>query len=341
MDNHTKTTIAILPLADLEVGQEADSFVLLAEKELLHTKDGKPFYKVVFRDTAKEIPTIPIWSDGPIFEECKRNWTVGKFYKIRALLRTTKLYGQQLEVRRIREIMDGDKQEGFDPNLCRPASNFQPEAMYNEILAIAKIHTGKRKLFNLITRIFKNNRNAIHESAAARQHHHAYAGGLLEHTLNVTKTAVFLADHYRLTYPKLPVPFSKPLVVAGAILHDIGKIRELRNDAVVSHHTTEGELFGHALLGRDIVREHAIAVELETPIRVHLEHIILSHQRFPDWGAMKPPMSLEAVLVHTADSCDALFGSYVNVFTQDDTSDDITSAKNRLGHALFRGTVSE
>ena len=339
MDNHPKTNIIILPLAELEIGQEADSFVLLAEKELLHTKDSKQFYKAVFRDTAKEIPTVPIWSDSPIFEECKRNWTVGKFYKIRALLRSTPKYGQQLEIRRIREIMDGDKEDGFDPNLCRPASKYKPEAMYNEILAIAKTHVGKGKLLNLIMRIFKENRNAIQESAAARHHHHAYAGGLLEHSLNVAKTAVALADHYKASYPKLPVPFSKPLIVAGAILHDIGKIHELRNDAVVSHHTTEGELFGHALLGRDIVREHAIAVELETPLRVHLEHIILSHQRFPDWGAMKPPMSLEAVLVHTADSCDALFGSYLNVLLQDETPGDLTSAKNRLGHALFRGTV--
>ena len=333
----TTPGIAIVTLTDLEPEQEADAFVLLAEKELVTPKKGQPFYRVVFRDANREIPTVPIWPDGQFYDDCKKNWMAGTYYKIRTRLRVTEKYGSQLEIHRIRDIMDSDKQDGFDPTQCRPGSRFSSEAMYDEILALAKTHVGKGKLLSLITRIFKDHRQTVLETAAARNHHHTFVGGLLEHTLSVTKTAIFLADHYKSAYPKLPNAFSKPLVVAGAILHDIGKIRELRTDVISAHHTTEGDLIGHALLGRDFVRDYGKLVELDPKTQMHLEHIIISHGRFPDWGAPKPPMSLEAVLVHSADCCDALFGSYVNVLLQDETPGELTSPKNRLGHAIFRG----
>jgi len=336
----------ILTLSNLQPEQEADVFVLLAEKELVTPKKGgKPFYKAVFRDAERKIPMVPIWTDHPFYDECKKNWETGKYYKIRVKLRVTEKYGSQLEIHRIRKIMPSDAQDGFDPTLCRPGSHVSSEAMYDELLALAKTHIGKGKLLNLITQIFKDYRQAILETAAARNHHHTFVGGLLEHTLSVTKTAIFLADHYLAAYPKLsakhpqPVAFSKPLVVAGAILHDIGKIRELRTDTISSHHTTDGDLIGHAVLGRDFVRDYGKIVELEQNVQTHLEHIVLSHARFADWGAPKPPMSLEAILVHSADCCDAMFGSFVNVLSEDETTGEITSRNNRLGHALYRGQM--
>lgn len=333
-----RNNITIIPLSELEAEQEADMFTLLTEKELFHTKSGKSFYRAVFRDADREIPTVPIWSDSPLFNECQEIWSVGEFYKIRALLRNTVQYGQQLEIHRIRPIMEGDHKDGFDPNRCRPASHLSTDAMYEEILAIAKKHLGKGKLLNLITRIFKDHRKALRDCAASRFHHHNFVGGLLEHTLNVVKTAVFLAEQYSNAYQKLPCSFSKALVVAGAILHDIGKIRELHTDSISSHYTEEGELIGHSLLGRDIVREYGKTVEMDPKELLHLEHILISHLKHPDWGAPKPPMSLEAVLVHTADSCDALFGTFVHCMLQDETKGNFTSSKNRLGHAILRGT---
>ncbi|MCL2349546.1 MAG: HD domain-containing protein [Planctomycetaceae bacterium] len=324
----------ILPLSQLESGQECDLFALLAEKEMLTTKEGKPYIRVNFRDFLREVK-FPIWADAPWFEECKQNWEAGQFYKIRALYRMTH-YGPQLEIRKIRPVTEADKSDGFDPNQCRPSSRFSPESMFDELLALAKTHCGKGSLSQLITRIFKKHRNAILDSVAARNHHHVFFGGLLEHTLMVTKTAVFLADSYLANYPELKPRLSKPLTVAGAILHDIGKIRELRYDVVTAHHTTEGEMIGHAVLGRDFVRDHASEAGLEPDVQMQLEHIILSHQRFADWGAPKPPMSLEALLVCHADSCDAMFGTYCRVMEQDDMPGEIISRKNILGHPLYK-----
>ncbi|MDR1383369.1 MAG: HD domain-containing protein [Planctomycetaceae bacterium] len=330
----SKPQISIIPLSQIETGQECDVFVLLAEKELLTTRDGKPYIRVNFRDAVREV-RFPIWADAPLFEDCKQNWEVGEFYKLRAIYRNTQ-YGPQLEIRKIRPVTDADQADGFDANQCRPSSRFSSEAMYDEILTLAKTHCGKGKLYQLIVQIFKQNRDAILDTAAARNHHHVFFGGLLEHTLMVTRTAVFLADLYLTNYPELKTRLSKPLVIAGAILHDVGKIRELRYDVVAAHHTTEGDLIGHAVLGRDFVRDFGREVELDPEIQTQLEHIIISHPRFTDWGAAKPPMSLEALLVSHADSCDAMFGTYCRVIEQDDMSGEITSRKNILGYALLK-----
>ena len=88
---------------------------------------------------------------------------------------------------------------------------------------------------------------------AARHNHHAFVGGLLEHTLSVTRTRLFLADKYAEYYPDMQPPLDKGMVVAGAILHDIGKLREYDCRPEGAAFSAEGALIGHMLLGRDIV----------------------------------------------------------------------------------------
>lgn len=327
-------TPPIIPLSELEDGQEADVFVMLAEKETHKTRDGKPYIKVMFRDVRREV-RFPVWSDLPIYEDCRDNWKVGMFYKLRALYRVSS-FGPQLDIRRIRLAVDADRKDGFDPLQCRETSPFPSEAMYEELLALAAGNIGKGKLLNLVTRIFKDNRQALLESAAARHNHHAYYGGLLEHTLSVAKIAVALCDHYDTATPKRKGTISRPLVVAGAILHDIGKLREMRTESAYTYHTTEGALIGHVVIGRDYVRDYAVAVELEPEIRIRLEHIILAHQGRPEWGSPKPPMSMEAVIVHHADAVDALLGVHENIRKADDTPGEITSRKNILGHGILK-----
>ncbi len=329
----TTPNLSIVALSQMENNQESDFFALLAEKELHQTKEGKPYLKVAFRDSFR-IVRFPIWSDIPIYKDFK-TLRAGTFCKLRALYRITG-YGPQLEIRRIRAVNDEDAKDGFDPALLRPASQFPLESMFDEILAIASDHVGKGPLLNLITKIFKENRDAILVGVAARQHHHTFCGGLLEHTLSVTRIAVSLVDHYHSMYPECKKEISRPLVVAGAILHDMGKVREFTHEVASPQHSVAGELIGHMLQGRDMVREAARGLNLNPAVQTHLEHIIISHQRFADWGSPKPPMSLEAMLVHHADSCDALVGSFRNVFAQEEGESELTSKKNVIGYPLLK-----
>ncbi|MDR1964388.1 MAG: HD domain-containing protein [Planctomycetaceae bacterium] len=326
--------LSIVALHEMEPNQEADFFALLSEKELLKTKKGKPYLQVVFRDAFREI-RFPVWSDAAVYKEF-RNLKAGTFCKLRAKYLVTPNFGPQLEIRRIRQVTDEDAKDGFDPLMLRPKSPLPLEKMFEELQRIAAVQIGKGNLHHLVTKILKEHRAAILTCVAARHHHHCYIGGLLEHTLSVAKISVALVDHYHKTYPERQGEISRGLVVAGAILHDIGKVREYEPELGSLRHSTEGELIGHALLGRDMIREAAKEIELEPAVRTQLEHIVVAHQRFPDWGAAKPPMSLEAMIVHHADSCDALLGCFWNTFSQDMTDHELTSKKNVLGYPLLK-----
>lgn len=335
-----KPQMEIVRLSEMKPGNEADIFVLLSKKDSLLTKEGKPYYMVAFRDSILEIK-VPIWADAPFFNECKETWEPGKFYKIRGIVRMSRAFGRQLDIRKIREVGEADRLDGFDENDCRPSSRYSPESMYDEILDLARKHISDKKLLQLITRLFKDHREALLEAAAAKIHHHTFFGGLLEHTLSVTQIAVYLADHFSRLYPELKGTFSKSLIVSGAILHDIGKIREQRNEIATSEYTFEGQMIGHIVLGRDFVREYGKIVGLDPVTQTHLEHIVLSHQRLPEWGSPKPPMSLEAMLVHHADSSDALFACYLRVMELDDTEGMFTAKRNMMNYPIYRGTEAK
>jgi 3'-5' exoribonuclease len=330
--------MSIVAFHEMESNQESDFFALLSEKELLKTKQGKPYFQVVFRDAFREV-RFPVWSDAAVYKEF-RNLKPGTFCKLRATYVITSNFGAQLEIRKIRPVTDDDVKDGFDPIALRPKSPLPLETMFEELQRIAAEQLGKGNLLNLVTKILKDHRAGILTCVAARQHHHCYIGGLLEHTLSVTKIAVALVDHYHQTYPERKNNISRGLVVAGAILHDVGKVREYEPELGALRHSTEGELIGHALLSRDLIREAAKEIKLEPAIQTRLEHIVVAHQRFPDWGAAKPPMSLEAMIVHHADSCDALLGCFWNVFSQDMTDYELTSKKNVLGYPLLKPSKS-
>ncbi|HBO43520.1 MAG TPA: nucleotide-binding protein, partial [Planctomycetaceae bacterium] len=132
-------------------------------------------------------------------------------------------------------------------------------------------------------------------------------------------------------------PLDKDLVVAGGVLHDVGKLRELAVEATETHYTAEGELIGHLLLGRDMVRDAAARSDLDGETVLRLEHLILSHQRLPEWGSPKPPMTPEALLVHYADDVDAKYNMMATILTSDTTPGQVTSRKNALHQKVFRG----
>jgi 3'-5' exoribonuclease len=304
-------------------------------KEELKTREGKPYYRVAFRDAGREVG-FPIWDNSPWAAECRESWNPGIFYKIRATYRDTS-YGPQLEIRKIREAIEADAADGFDPNMLLPRSRFNCEEMFCELLTITREKILDTDLQKLTERILLENRSELLVCPAAKFHHHAFLGGLLEHVLSVTRTAVYLADRYDEQYPDMKPPLDKSLVVAGAILHDIGKLRELELAASEPAYTPAGELIGHLLLGRDMVRDVAVALELPSETLLRLEHLIIAHQRLPEWGSPKPPMTPEALIVHYADDLDAKYFMMYAILRDDGNSGPLTSSKNVLRQRVFRG----
>ena len=327
----------IVQLSEMTSGQEADLFLMMTAKEELTTKNGKPYFKVAFRDGSREVG-FPIWGDSPWAADCQQAWTPGTFYKVRAVFRESN-YGPQLEIRKIREATDADTADGFDPSMCQPHSRFDPPMMFDELTAIAEHEIADPALQSLVLSILQSNHEVLLSHAAARHNHHAYVAGLLEHTLSVTRTCIYLAEKYIEYYPDMRPPLDHGLVVAGAISHDLGKIRELDQQPQGAAYTAEGALIGHILMGRDIVRD--AAAEMESPpdaeTMLRLEHLILAHQRLPEWGSPKPPMTPEALIVHYADDLDAKFHMMVKVLEEDNNPGPLTSRKNVLYQQVFRG----
>ncbi|MDR0444831.1 MAG: HD domain-containing protein [Puniceicoccales bacterium] len=136
-------------------------------------------------------------------------------------------------------------------------------------------------------------------SPAAISMHHAYRSGLLEHTVHVTRSGVALLS----LYPEI----NPDLAIAGMLLHDIGKVLEYTRDDVPSR-TKLGTLQGHIVLGYRLVRKAALKNKLDPELTERLEHIIISHQGEPEWGAAVRPATPEAVFVSLVDNLDAKMG---------------------------------
>ena len=145
---------------------------------------------------------------------------------------------------------------------------------------------------------------------AAKGIHHAHRGGLAEHILSVMRLGHRVADHY----PML----DRDLVVAGALLHDIGKVQELAWDGGNTHYTDEGRLVGHLVMTAQTIREKSARISGFPPLlEAHLTHLVLAHHGQLDFGSPKVPMTLEAYVVHAIDSLDSRIDSWLDLMARD------------------------
>jgi 3'-5' exoribonuclease len=328
----------IVKLAELEPGEQGDFFALLVKKDRAHTREGKPFYRATFRDNGRSV-TAMIWADGGWFDDCEQHWQPGGCYKLRARYFENQ-YGPHIDLEKIRAVEPADTAAGFDPTAFHPASRFDPDQMLAELLAIAEREISDSLVRQLTIELLQEHADSLRKMAAAAHNHHAYQGGFLEHVLSVTETAVYLADKYLALYPDLEPPLSKSLVVAGAILHDIGKLLELDHQPAGAEYTPVGRLVGHLVLGRDMIRAKAATVdEFDAETLLRLEHILLSHQGLPEWGSPIPPSTPEALLVHFADDTDAKFQMMAVALSSPPpvSEPEFTSRDNPLKRRLFRG----
>jgi 3'-5' exoribonuclease len=327
----------ILRLCELVAGQQADCFALLAAKERALTRDGKPYYRATFRDKSRSAVTM-IWSGGPWFTKCESEWRAGQFYKLRCTY-SESAYGPQLELERVREVQDADRDSGFDPQAFFEQSRFDVAELFQELVNLAETQIEDPAVRRLVVAILQEHESALMVLAAAVRNHHAFAGGWLEHVLSVARTCVYLADKYLAYYPNTHPRLSKSLVVAGAILHDIGKVVELNSRATGSEFTAQGRLIGHILLGRDMVREKALRLgELDPETLLRLEHVVAAHQDSPEWGSPVAPQTLEALLVHYADDLDAKYHMMARALEAEPAPhEEFTSGDNPLKRRIFRG----
>lgn len=324
-------------LAEMSPGQTGDFFVLLAERTRSARRDGKPFYTCRFRDAGRTV-TAMIWADGPWFTACEESWQEGQFYKIRGEYGEHPTYGGQINIENIRVATDADRADGFDPLQYVERSRFDPEVLFVELAALVENEIADEPLRKLVRTILEQNAAKIKQAPATQRNFYPFAGGLLEHTLSIVHTCLLLTDHYVAHYPDVKPPLNRDLVIAGAVLHDIGRTREFGDAVANVQPTVPGRLLGHLLLGRDVVRDTARELGDVNPELVQmLEHIIVSHLALPEWGSPRLPMIPECLIIHHADDLDAKLEMYVRCLSRDKEPGPFTARDPVLGKPLFKG----
>ncbi len=327
----------LVRLAEMAPGQWGDFFALLVERTRGARRDGKPFFTCRFRDTLRTA-TCMIWSDGDFYQACEKDWQEGRFFKIRGTFQEHPTYGPQIEADNIRPVGDADKADGFDPLQFVERSRYDIDGMYQELWSLAETHIGDVPLRRLVMTILERQKTQLKQLPATQRHFYPFAGGLLEHLLSVAHTCIHLADKYVSHYPDLQPPLNRDLVIAGAILHDIGRTLELGEDVTNVQATVPGRLLGHLFLGRDLVRDTARELGDVNPELVQLlEHIIVTHLSLPEWGSPKLPLVPECLIIHHADDLDAKLEMYIRCLTRDKEPGAFTGRDPVLGRQLFKG----
>lgn len=276
-------------ISQLAAGQQFQDLFLVSKKSLAETKAGKPYLALALMDRTGEIEAR-VW-DNAINYDAQAE--VGNFVVVQA---QAKPFRDQLQLtvsslHRVDE--SGVDMAAFMPTSARPLA-----AMGDELAAvIASI--ANPPLQQLLGAIFCGETlERFQRAPAAKKLHHAFIGGLIEHTLSIVGMAEKAAAHYPL--------IDRDMLIAGALLHDLAKIEEFDFSRPPFGYTDRGRLVGHLVMGVEIVRRAALAVPAISDGQLdRLMHIILSHHGQYGFGSPVLPMTPEAILLHHLDDIDA------------------------------------
>ncbi len=325
----------LLKLSELEPGQHADFFARLAEKAPRVTRDGKAFFALSFRDARRAV-AVAVWADGPLYEECQAHWQPGGFFKLRGRYTVHDKYGPKVDVEQVRAVVERDRADGFAEADFAERSRADSARAFADLVALAG-ELADAPLRTLVQGILAVHADRLTSLPGSAQHYYPFPGGWVEHSLNVARHSVLLADRYIVQYSDLTPPLNRDLVLAGAIMHDIGRVRELDPTGPAGR-GVDGELFGHLLLGVELVRDAARDVpDLNPELLRLLCHVVYTHLKLPEWGSPKLPAIPEVLIVHHADDLDAKFEMYARCLTADTGAGPFTAADPVLRRPLLKG----
>jgi len=204
--------------------------------------------------------------------------------------------------------------------------------MFQDMLAYID-NLSSEALKKLLEAFFHDEKTAelFQRAPAAKGFHHIYLGGLLEHTLSVVRLLDGVARHY----PQL----NRDLLIAGGMLHDIGKIYEFSYDGLVSY-SDEGRMIGHLVMGVEMIDKKIDAIpDFPVQLALELRHIILSHHGEFEYGSPKRPKTMEALVIHFMDDMDAKLNAFQSFVAADaaNADSDWTSYNRFFERYLFKG----
>lgn len=304
-------------------GERVNEIFLCKHKQPAVTKNGKPYDNVILQDKTGLLDA-KIWdpdSQGiDDFDSLDYIAVMGDVTSFQGAL--------QLNIKRVRKAQEGE----YEPSDYLPVSGRDIDEMYEELKGYVN-SVENPYLKELLSGYFLEDevferRFKFH--SAAKTVHHGYVGGLLEHTLGVTKNC----DYFAKTYPVL----NKDLLLTAAMFHDIGKLAEL-STFPENDYTDEGQLLGHIMIGTEWVSERIREIE-GFPVKLgnELKHCILAHHGELEYGSPKKPALVEAVALCFADNVDAKMETMKELFEKVPEGNTQWLGYNRLMESNVRKT---
>ncbi len=309
-------------IRDLKDGDRVFDIYLCKHKQSAVTKNGKPYESVILQDKTGTI-------DAKVWEP--NNPGIGDYDTLDYI----EVYGDvtnfqgalQVNVKRIRVCQEGE----YIPADYLPVSSKDIDTMYKELLNVIQ-SIQNAYLRQLLESFFVKDEafsKAFKNSSAAKTVHHGFVGGLLEHTLSVTK----LCDYYCSAYPIL----KRDLLLTAAMCHDIGKTKEI-SPFPENDYTDDGQLLGHIVMGAQMVAERAAKIDgFPHGLLTEVQHCILAHHGKYEFGSPKIPALIEALALNYADDTDAKLETFKEIL-ENNSDNSGWLGYNRLFESNLRGS---
>ena len=290
---------------DLREGENLSQVFLCKNKQSLRTRAGKTYYSLQLQDKTGQLDA-KIWDLGSGIEHFESmdyihvEGTVVIFQS-----------APQLNIFRARRAQEGE----YDPSDYMPVSEKSIPDM--KVLLGKYVASVKDPNLNALLRTFFDDEAflrlfSLH--SAAKSVHHSFMGGLIEHTLNVTRNADYIARYY---------PFLKrDLLITSALLHDVGKVKEL-SELPENDYTDEGNMLGHIYMGAEMIHDKIAGIPgFPKIVEEELKHCILAHHGEDEYGSPKKPELAEALALHMADNLDAKMQTFYELLKNSEEGSD-------------------
>ncbi len=286
-------------ITDITQGnQSLNGIFRISDVQKQAKNNGEPFWSFMLNDasgslSAKRWPVQGQLSPQELPENC--------YAMVRGVSNVFK-NAMQVRIDSI-QILSRDEEASLNTADFRPVSPYDGADCTRELLELADKETASTPWHRLIHAFFDvpANMEAFAGASAAKCIHHAGAGGLAAHTLEVCKTSLAIASGYD--------NIDRPALLAGALFHDIGKLQEMDTTDFETNYTAQGYLMGHLVLGVTMLAPYCRQAELPKALEEHLFHMILSHHGSIEYGAVTLPATREAMILAESDMLSAKLNS--------------------------------
>jgi 3'-5' exoribonuclease len=308
-------------IADIKAGDGVDDIFVLSEKILSQKRDGDNFLNVTISDKTGTLKGV-VWDN---VNQIATGITSGDFAYVNG---SVSEYKGALQV--VIKKMEPFPPDRVDPSDFLPQTSRNIEDMFERLVKRANSIT--TDYLKALINAFFNDREFVNKfktAPAAKKMHHAYIGGLLEHTVSMASLADKIAGHYG--------GVNRDLLLTGAILHDIGKIDEFDYQSKIDY-SDKGRLLNHIVIGIKMVDDKLSGIHnFPEDQMLLLKHMIVSHHGTREFGSPEPPKTIEAILLNYIDEIDSKVNAVRDFIASEDPDEIWTSYHRLLERHFYKG----